>query len=82
MSSNKYQSNQFCTFAAEYNLVLLSWYMKMISQIRNEVLNKAISFPRSFDIKRGGTGNWSNGSGRGITGTQLIIVINAILCSN
>lgn len=34
--------------------MLLSWYVKMISQIRNEVLNKAISFPRSFDIKRGG----------------------------
>lgn len=56
MSSNKYQSNQFCTFAAEYNLVLLSWYVKMISQIRNEVLNKAISFPPSFDIKRGEDG--------------------------
>lgn len=52
MPSNKYQSNQFCTFAA--NLMLLSWYVKMISQIRNEVLNKAISFPRSFDIKKGG----------------------------
>lgn len=54
MSSNKYQCNQFCTFAAKYNLMLLSWYVKMISQIRNEVLNKAISFSRSFDIKRGG----------------------------
>lgn len=82
MSSNKYQCNQFCTFAAKYNLMLFSWYVKMISQIRNEVLNKAISFSRSFDIKRGGAGSWSNGSGRGITGTQLIIVINAILCSN
>lgn len=81
MSSNKYQSNQLCTFAAKYNLTLFSWYVKMISQIRNEVSNKAISFPRSFDIKRG-AGSWSNGSGHGVTGTQLIIVINAILCSN